>query len=607
MLQSIRDRSASWGAKIIIGAVVVAMALFGAESLVGLLGGNDGDSVAKVNGEPIPRQQLELEVQRAIRSGQVPPEQERELRSQMLDSLISERLLTQYAEEGGLHLSESQIDQLIVNLPEFQDQDGKFSRELFRNRLSSAGFTPLAFRDQLRADMKRRQLQQGLAVSEFSLESEEQRLAALQRQTRSFRHHALTVDDLESRPEASEEELQAYYEAHVDDYQRPEQVKLAYVVLDREQMAEQADVSEQDLRDAWNAEAAEADRRVSHIMVSFGDQRTRQEAEARLEEARQRLADGASFADLAAEYSDDTSTSDEGGDLGVISRGFFGEAFDEAAFSLGEGQVSDIVETDNGLHLIKVTELDRPSFEESRDRLARQVAREQVSTAFDDRAQRLIDESFAAEDLQSVAQDLDLERKTTDWVSRENVSGVLAEPGVMRQAFTPDVLEEGFNSEVIELDEDRRMVLRVLEHREATTLPLEEVRPQVVEAVQAQKTRDALENEADRLIEALRSGEAPAIDWQRTEGLSRQDDTDLAQPVVDAAFRLPHPEADETVFGRAVDGQRVVLIALDEVAEGQVDEQSEAFVARMAQQLRSQAAVNGLLGFLREQAEIERF
>ncbi|SEM45589.1 SurA N-terminal domain-containing protein [Halomonas caseinilytica] len=606
MLQSIRDRSASWGAKIIIGAVVVAMALFGAESLIGLLG-NDGDDVAKVNGESISRQQLELQVQRAIRSGQVPPEQERELRAQMLDSLISERLLTQYAEQGGLHLSESQIDQLIVNLPEFQDQDGNFSQELFRNRLSSAGFTPLAFRDQLRADMKRRQLQQGLAASEFSLESEEQRLAALQRQTRQFRQHVLTADDLESRPEASDEELQAYYESHADDYQRPEQVKLAYVVLDRERMAEQEEVSEQALRDAWNAEAADADRRVSHIMVDFGEQRTREEAEARLEEVQQRLAEGESFADLAAEYSDDTSTSGEGGDLGVISRGFFGEAFDEAAFSLSEGQVSNVVETDNGLHLIKVTELDRPSFEESRDRLARQVAREQVSTAFDDRAQRLIDESFAAEDLQSVAEDLGLERQTTDWVSRDNASGILAEPGVMRRAFTPDVLEEGFNSEVIELDEDRRMVLRVLDHREATTLPLEEVRSQVVDAVQALKVREALTAEADRRIEALRSGESSAIDWQPAETLSRQDDTGLAQPVVDAVFRLPHPEGDETVYGRAVDGQRVVLIALDEVSDGQVDEQSEAYVARMAQQLRAQAAVNGLLGYLREQADIERF
>src|SRR6056297_1379385 len=101
MLQSIRDRSKSWGAKIIIGAVVVTMALFGVESLVGLLG-NNPDTVAEVNGEAITRQQLEMEVQRAIRSGQVPPDQERALRAEMLDMLITNRLLTQYAEEGGL-------------------------------------------------------------------------------------------------------------------------------------------------------------------------------------------------------------------------------------------------------------------------------------------------------------------------------------------------------------------------------------------------------------------------------------------------------------------------------------------------------------------------
>lgn len=154
MLQSIRDRSRSWGAKIIIGAVVVTMALFGVESLVGLLG-NSGDEVAQVNDEPITRQQLELEVQRAIRSGQVPPDQERALRAEMLDMLITERLLTQYAEAGGLYVSEQQLDQLIVTLPEFQDQEGRFDRELFRNRLASAGFTPLSFRQQLAVDLKR--------------------------------------------------------------------------------------------------------------------------------------------------------------------------------------------------------------------------------------------------------------------------------------------------------------------------------------------------------------------------------------------------------------------------------------------------------------------
>ena len=171
MLQSIRDRSRSWGAKIIVGAVVVTMALFGVESLVGLFG-NSGDEVAEVNGEPIMRQELELSVQRAIRSGQVPPEQERALRGQMLDELITDKVLNQYADEGGLHLSEEQLDQIIVSLPEFQDQEGRFDSELFRNRLASAGYTPVGFRDQLRRDMKQQQLQQGLAFSDFTLESE---------------------------------------------------------------------------------------------------------------------------------------------------------------------------------------------------------------------------------------------------------------------------------------------------------------------------------------------------------------------------------------------------------------------------------------------------
>ena len=119
MLQSIRDGSRSWGAKIIIGVVVAAMALFGVESIFTLFG-TDPDEVVEVNGDSIKRQQVEVEVQRAMRSGQVPPDQERALRSDVLDQLITQQLLTHYAEEGGFHVSEAQLDQLIVNLPEFR-------------------------------------------------------------------------------------------------------------------------------------------------------------------------------------------------------------------------------------------------------------------------------------------------------------------------------------------------------------------------------------------------------------------------------------------------------------------------------------------------------
>jgi peptidyl-prolyl cis-trans isomerase D len=606
MLQSIRDRSRSWGAKIIIGAVVAAMALFGVDSLIGLFTGGP-DEIARVNGEPITRHELELEVQRAIRSGQVPPEQERALRNQVLEELIADRLMTQYSEEGGLYLSEGQLDQMIVTLPEFQDQDGRFSRELFRNRLASAGFTPLSFREALREDMKRQQLQQGLAYSSFSLPAEQERLAELQRQIRSFRYHTLSVADLDRAPEADEAAIREYYEANQEAYQRPEQVRLEYVIVDREQMAADVEVEEQAVRERWQELGHNADRRVSHIMLTFGEERSREEAVETLQRVRERLEEGESFAELAAEMSEDPISAEQGGDLGEISRGFFGEAFDETAFSLDEGEVSEVVETDNGLHLLKVTEIDRAPFDDVREALSREVAASRVSDAFNQRVQRLIDESFAADDLESVAEDLDLELHESDWVSREGAEGVLAEPGVMSAAFSEDVLEEGFNSEVIELDEERRMVLRVADHREATVLPLEEVRGQVEANVEAQLQREALTELAKQRLAELRAGEAPEIDWQHAGDVSRQDGNSVPEAVVASAFRLPVPEGEASAYGHAVVGDRVVLIALDSVQEGEADSQTEEFVATMAERLRAQAVIEGLRQTLRERAGIERF
>ncbi|MCG7598678.1 SurA N-terminal domain-containing protein [Halomonas sp. McH1-25] len=607
MLQQIRDRSQSMIAKVIVGAVIVALALFGVESLIGLFT-SGSDNVAEVNGEPITRQEVETEVQRAIRSGQVPPEQERELRNQVIEQLVSREVLGQYAEEGGLYASETQIDHMIVSLPEFQDQSGKFSQEIFRNRLASAGYTPLSFRQQLREDLIRQQVQQGLATSEFMLDSERERFVELQRQTRSFRYHVLTRDDLEDDIVVSEQELQSYYQTNQEQFRRPEQVRLAYVILDQANLAEDLQVDEQTLRDAYAEREREAGRRVSHIMVTFGDQRTREEARARLLEVKERLAAGENFADLAAEYSDDETTADSEGDLGFINRGFFGESFEDAAFSLEPGQVSDIVETDNGLHLIKVTDLDIPPFEEMRDTLREDVAMEQASDVFNEQAQRLIDESFAADDLASVAEDLGLELQQSDWVSRDGASGVLAEPGVMAAAFETDVLENGYNSEVLELDEQRRMVLRVTDHREATTLPLDEVQEQVRSAVEQEKVAEALRERAAEMAQALRNGDSLNLDWQQVDSVSRQQEAAVPQPILQQAFRLPRPEGSDPVYGQAVTPQGVALIALTDVEAGDVsaDGQIDAFVVQMAERLRAQAAIQGLLETLRENADIER-
>ncbi|TMU17557.1 peptidylprolyl isomerase [Halomonas sp. ATBC28] len=606
MLQSIRDGSRSWGAKIIIGVMVAAMALFGIESLFGLFG-SDPDEVASVNGQPIMRQQVELEVQRALRSGQVPPEQERALRNDILDQLITQQLLSQYAEEGGFAVSEQQLDQLIVSLPEFHDQDGRFSAEVFRNRLAGAGYTPISFREELRVDIQRQHLQQGLAFSDFSLPNEQERLAELQRQQRSFRYIVLDGDDVDADISVSDDDLQAYYDAHQERYERPEQVRLEYVLIDRQAMAEGRDVDEEALRDAWREKNRNADRRVSHIMITFGNERTRDEAQQLAETAREALDSGDSFTDTALRYSDDTASAEEGGDLGVISRGFFGDAFDEAAFGLEEGDVSQPVELDNAFHIIQVTDIQGPTFEEQRDELAREVALRDIDDEFNQRVQQLIDESFAADDLQSVADELGLTLQESDWLARDDeTDGVLSEPGVMSAAFSNDVFEEGYNSEVIELDQDRRLVLRVAEQRDATLLPLDEVREDVEMSVAAEQQQAALREEAQALVASLRDGQSADVDWLEANSVSRQADSTVPQLIVQEAFRMERPEEGESVYRTVELPQGVAVVALDSVSVGEVDEQMETFVAQMAEQLRAQSVLQGLIDDLRSDADIER-
>ena len=605
MLQSIRDGSRSWGAKIIIGVMVAAMALFGVESLFSVFG-SDPNEVASVNGEPIMRQQVELEVQRALRSGQVPPEQERALRNDMLDQLITQSLLRQYAEDGGFYVSDAQLDQMIVTLPEFHDQDGRFSAEIFRNRLAGAGYTPLSFREELRMDIKRQQLQQGLAFSDFSLANEEQRLADLQGQQRDFRYVMLDANDAAYEVEVTEEQMQAYYDANQERFERPEQVRVEYVVIDRQAMAEDIAVDESELRAAWREQNRDANRRVSHIMVTFGSERGREEAQQLANEALADLSRGESFADTAVRFSDDTASAEQGGDLGVISRGFFGDAFDDAAFALGVGETSQVVEMDGAFHILQVTELDAPSFEEQRDRLAQEVALREVNDDFNRQVQRLIDESFAADDLQSVADDLGLTLNESDWLARGEGEGALSEPGVLDEAFSADVLEEGYNSEVIELDNDRRLVLRVAEHRDATVLPLDEVRDEVEQAVAAQQRQEALQEQAAELIALLRAGDAVELEWLEANNVSRQSDSTLPQVLIREVFRMPHPEEGDSVYRAVTLPQGVAVVALDSVNEGQADEQMNAFVSQMAEQLRAQAIIQGLIDDLRSDADIER-
>ncbi|MFC0268502.1 SurA N-terminal domain-containing protein [Kushneria aurantia] len=610
MLQQIRDRAQGWGAKIIVALIALTFTFFGAESLVSYFGsGASGNNAATVNGESISRQTLQTEVSRAIRSGRVPPDQQEQAQQAILDSLITREVVDQYAREGGMAFTDRQLDQMLVNRQEFQDSQGRFSAEIFRNRLNSAGFTPDAFRQQLQEDMLAQQLQNGLIAATFVLPSEAKQLAALRFQQRSFRYTRLTDADLQQPIELDEQQLRDWYQSHQQQFQRPEQVQLAWIELNRNQLPQSdQSIDEAQLQQLYDQRRANAPRQVSDIIVRYGDQRSREEAQARVEEIRSRLANGADFAELAREYSDDPSTASRGGSLGTVNEGIFGNAFDQAVNSTAPGDVAT-VEDDGYFHVLRVDGIDIPPFDQMRDELAAEVRQQRSGERFQQLAQQLSDQSFSADDLQSVADNLGLELHRSGWVDRnadDTDQKILTEPGVMEAAFSNEVLNDGYNSEPIELGDDRRVVLRVLDHREATTLAFDEVRDQVRQAALESRRQQLLAQRADDIVSQLRQGDTPAgVEWSEAQNITRDGGGDLPAALVSAAFTIAHPQGEGTSFGHQVVNGDQVVFAIDSVSADPSDQQ----LANLTEQLwnlRSRENVSDVTGALRNEADISR-
>src|SRR5690554_6542168 len=374
MLQDIRENSQGTIAKIIIGLLVVSLSIWGMDAIVGGFSGEP--EVATVNGEDITERDflrvVQLESQRRLAAMERPDPallNEDQIRKDVLDSLIQEQVLIQDADAQGLALSDTDIDSLITQMPQFQ-VDGQFNRDRFVATVRNLGMGVAEFRESLRKNYVVNQIRAAIAQTGLAVPAQAEQLLAIQNQTRDFRVLTLDGSSVQDQVDVTEADVQAYYDENRDQFRQPEQVDAAYITLSQGALAESLEIAEDELRAYYEERAEEyarEERRAAHILVEAGD-----DGQETLATIQQRLADGESFADLAEEYSVDTVSAQEGGDLGFAGRGVYDEAFEEALFALEEGEVSGPVETSFGLHLIKLEEVRRsdvPAFDELREEL----------------------------------------------------------------------------------------------------------------------------------------------------------------------------------------------------------------------------------------------
>lgn len=572
-IQSLRDRSEGVISKIIIGLIVVVFGLFGFGQITTYLA--PVPKVAEVNGDDITLQEMEVAVERNRRlmMAQNQTVDEDLLRTQVLQNLITRKLLLQEADRLGLYFSEQDIDLDIVSTPAFQ-LDGVFSADQFQLVIGSAGYSPVGYRAEMKTDKKLQQLAAAIQGSAFLTREDIKRSSALAQQTRDVAYLRIDVDDLIPEVEVTPDEVAAYYADNPASFMTEETVKLSYIEIRRDDLEQKVDVDEEALQAFFEETRAiyseEEARRLAHILIEVNDEVPDAEARAKIEAIYQRIMDGENFEALAKTLSEDRGSAAEGGDLGFNPRGTFVEPFEEAAYALELNQLTRPVKTEFGYHIIKLLGLEEarvPEFAEVRDEVLAAYREAEAESKFIEVSGELSELAFEAPDLNGPAQDLGLELKTTDFIGRNEENGIGAEPAVIEAAFSPDVLLDGNNSRILELTPNHHVVIHVDDHRPQEVRPLAEVTAEITRMLAEEKASALAESRAQEIVAMLESGSVTrfvadkfGLEWV-VVGDAGRNQSGMDREINAEVFKLPRPPEGQKSVGYAVlsDGDAAVM------------------------------------------------
>jgi peptidyl-prolyl cis-trans isomerase D len=627
MLQTIRNKAGSWFALAILFIALFSLTFFG----IGDYFTTTVDTyVAKVEDREIDQARFRQEYQnwrenlRAQMGEAFDPRmfEQPGMRRQFLDQLVTREVLLEANDRLGLVVPASRLRAEIMSVPAFQ-VNGQFSPDSYRNFLRARRMTAAELDKRLSEDMGSRLLPMAVSGTAVVTEADVDAYLRLSEQVRDFRY--VTIDEPAGPvpEEVSDEELQHFFDEHVDEYMNPETVTVEYVELTADSI-EVEEPDEETLRGFYEAEIARfstpEERLASHILVQPESQDAdgQRAALARAEElVAQARAEGADFAALAREHSQDLGSRDKGGDLGWLGRGVTDPAFEEVLFQMESGTISDPVLGVDGYHIIhlrEVREETRTPFEEVRGRLAADYRRNEAERLFSDRVGQLTDRVLdEPTSLVPAAEALGLEIRTSKPFTRMSGEGPFVMPSVRDAAFADEVLREGLVSEPVEVGPNHVIAMRVTDHVPAAPKPLEEVADGIRARIVAQRRADALRERVEALFADFEGGRpleeiAGELEGevQVADGVTRVamvPDNRLVREV----FRLRRPEGEAPVRARVQFGDSWALVELARVSDGdpaQVEQARREQVRNELQQRLGMGEAQALVEALRQGMKI---
>lgn len=605
--------------QVFLALIILPFAFFGVDSYLG--GVNSGDDVAKIGDAKITQQQF----QQALR------DQSERLRTQLgekfdaklldapearmaiIDDLINQRLLMIEANRKGLFVSDDAIRRTIGSIDAFKI-DGKFSSERYEAALRAQGMTPASFEAQLRQDLTLQQLAGAIGQSGVLAHTVSDRMLALQTEKREVMELRLGLDSYLDKVKLADGAARKFYDENSKQFELPEQAKAEYVVLSMETIGAQLAVTEAEIKawyDGHKAQFQQAEeRRASHILIAsekLGKDKAKARAEEVLKEVRK---NPAGFADLAKKNSDDPGSASKGGDLGFFAHGMMVKPFEDATLALKEGEISDVVESDFGFHIIKLSGIhaakEKP-LSEVRGQIEEDLKKAAASRKFAEAAEAFSNTVYEQPDsLKPVAEKFNLSIKQSDWLARQAdpANGPLGNAKLLAALFSEDSIKNKRNTEAVEIASNTLVAARLIDYKPAALQPFDGVKGTIESMLKRQEAQALAKKDGEARLEALKKGE-DKLSWSAAKSVSRIDSRLIPPAAVPAVFRMDTAKLP-AYTGVELPGSGYALFKLSKVNAGEaIDEANRRAMLDQLGKMGAQEDVRLYLAALRGRYKVE--
>ncbi len=547
------------------------------------------------------------------------------LRMQVLNGMVDGIILDQRAAKSGFHVSDQQIQKMIVNDIEAFKVDGKFNNERYLNVITRSGYRSAnEFAHDQKLAIAETLYRSPFGTAQFSLPYEQKISAALLKQQRDVSVYTVNPELLANAIAVSDDDLKVYYTSHENSYVQPEQVKLDYVLLSKQDLMNTLKFTDEDIAKYYNDHqdsfAVPARFHAEHIFVNLGkDEKAKKEQLAKAQEAEKAIKNGMLFEEAATKYSEDVLTAKKGGDLEWQNYGVLENEFDEAVKNLTkDNAISGVVESKYGYHIIKLldkTEASVKPLDTVKEDISGILAREKVDDLYATNLDRLTNlASEITDDIDQIATEMNLKVQHSNLFDATTTIAPFNDRSVLNLAFSQSFRDDGFNSEAISIGDDSAIVFRIAEYKAQYVKPFEEVKNNLTKDFRLEKASELASTKANELKDLISSGKDASsfiaenkVTETKNSVIDRMAST-FDPAVIDAAFSLP--KIAQGFNGTVVDGLdgSKYLVTLNLVQEADVSAMSPDQFTMVAEQIKQSNGyrdVDLMTRQLREDSDVE--